>query len=1126
MKRWSMKNRAIFAGMIVVTTGVFVTADNPESTGPVWQIGQSDRDTAEFALGPRDYGQFPEVFGGDVSFVVGQSDPKSDFAYVHPGPLDSWAGSRPHTVTILFGLEMGVEAKTVPSEVFIDLADTHSSNPPKLIIQINERTFEYQTPKGGGDASVNGNPAAGRFHRIRIPLEPGIVRGGNNSLVITNAAGSWILYDSIALMGSTSIRCVPPSPSTQILGVTARPCLIRGEGGKLYQPIDIQVRRIGPRVEAYAVVEGVKGKSQTISNGTVLLEGLVPEVTGETMVSVDVVVDRQLATTLKANIEPVRKWEFYLIHQTHLDIGYTHVQTEVERMQWSFLDQAVELGKKTANYPKDARFCWHPEGLWPVDSYLKNATPAKRKAFIDAVRAGWIHLDAFYGNELTALCTGEELFELVGLARRLGREHDIAIDSAMITDVPGYTWGLIPAMAQSGVKYLSIGPNFGHRIGYTLQDWGDKPFYWMTPDGNDKVLCWMAGMGYSWFHTGLNYKEIENKLKPERFFDYAQRLEKSGYPYDLVQVRYNIGSDNGPPDPGISDFVKSWNEKYAYPRLILSSSSRMFRDFETRYADRIPQVKGDFMPYWEDGAASSAQETIINRNSADRMIQAQALYAMFTPYRFNPRAVYDAWRQILLYDEHTWGAYNSISEPEAEFVAQQWKIKQDFALKGEKQSRRLLQNALSEPEKGFSRIDAVLVINTCSWPRTDLAMIMVPEGDYTIEDSAGKAVPSQRLATGALAFVAENVPPYSAGRYIVKKAEGMTVVFDSIVLDNRLSDGTISVAIDPKTGWISSLRDSRFEGDFADPSAGLNEYLYVKGRNPKQPMPSGPATIRVMENGPVLGALMIESDAPGCSKLSRAVRLVRGLGRVDILNRLDKQAIYEPEGVHFAFPVNVPGGKIRLDIPWAIVNPHTDLLSGACKNYFTIQRWADVSGNKTGLTLTSPDAPLMEIGSITTDAPTVGWLRDLPATTKLYSYVMNNYWETNYKAAQDGLTTFRYSLIPHGAFDPAAAARAGVERSQPLLVVPCDAGTPSMNSILEVSNPNVLVTLLKPSDDGKGFFVRLWNPTTDKQAVSIRWPYPKKPPRLSMSNPFEDKLKACPEKIELGPMEITAIRLD
>lgn len=1122
----SMNSSRLFPALIVLIAGTWAfSADNANSTGPVWQIGQTDGNTAEFALGPGEYNRYPQTFPGDINFIVGASDPKQDFCFVQPGPEDSWAGSKSHAVTILFGLEIPESAHLVPAELYIDLADTHSSNPPKMILQVNEKTVEHQTPKGAGDASINGNPAAGRPHQIRIPLEPGVIHGGDNSLTITSVSGSWILYDSVSLVGSTQIQTTPPSSSAQVLGVTAQPCLIR-DGGKLFQPVDIQLRRIGPKAESRVIVNGVAGRPQPVGSGTFSLQALAPEAKSQTPAKVRIEIDGQLITEMQIMLEPVRKWEFYLIHQTHLDIGYTHVQTEVERMQWSFLDQAIELGKKTRNYPADARFIWHPEGLWAIDSYLKTATPEKQRSFWDAVKAGWIHLDAFYGNQLTALCTGEELFELVGLARRLGREHNMVIDSAMITDVPGYTWGLIPAMAQSGVKYLSVGPNSGHRIGFTLADWGDKPFYWLTPDGKDKVLCWVAGMGYSWFHTGLNYTAIQNKLKPERFFDYALRLEKADYPYDMVQVRYNIGSDNGPPDPGIADFVKQWNEKYAYPRLVLSSSSRMFKDFEKRYADRIPQVKGDFTPYWEDGAASSAQETIINRASADRMIQAQALYAMFSPDRFKPQSVYDAWREILLYDEHTWGAYNSISEPKAEFVAQQWKIKQDFALNGEKQSRQLMQQAISENDKGFSQINAVLVINPCSWPRTDLAIIMVPEGDYAIEDSAGKTIPSQKLATGALAFIAENVPPYSTVKYAIKKATGAAADFKPIAEGNRLSDGTTTVVIDSATGSISSLRDSRFPGEFADASAGLNEYWYVKGRNPKNPLRNGPVTIRVVENGPVLGSLMIESDAPGCNRLSRAVRIIRGLGRVDILNRLDKSAVYEPEGVHFSFPVNIPGGTMRLDIPWAIVDPQKDLMSGACKNYLTIQRWADISGDKAGLTLASPDAPLVEIGSITADAPTVGWLRELPASTKLYSYVMNNYWETNYKAAQDGPTVFRYSLAPHAAFDAAAASRFGIARSRPLLVVPCEAAAQPMPSLLTVYNPAVLVTVLKPADKGNGYFFRLWNPTSQPQQTTIVWPALRKSLKVFYSNPFEDRLKSCPKTVTLAPMEILALRAE
>ena len=32
---------------------------------------------------------------------------------------------------------------------------------------------------------------------------------------------------------------------------------------------------------------------------------------------------------------------------------------------------------------------------------------------------------------------------------------NVKVESAMISDVPGYTWGIVPALAQAGVKYFS-----------------------------------------------------------------------------------------------------------------------------------------------------------------------------------------------------------------------------------------------------------------------------------------------------------------------------------------------------------------------------------------------------------------------------------------------------------------------------------------------------------------------------------------------------------------------------------------------------------------------------------------------------------------------------------------------
>lgn len=47
----------------------------------LWQIGKRDNNNREFALAPKGYGEFRE----DGFFVIGQSDAKRDWPYVHPG---------------------------------------------------------------------------------------------------------------------------------------------------------------------------------------------------------------------------------------------------------------------------------------------------------------------------------------------------------------------------------------------------------------------------------------------------------------------------------------------------------------------------------------------------------------------------------------------------------------------------------------------------------------------------------------------------------------------------------------------------------------------------------------------------------------------------------------------------------------------------------------------------------------------------------------------------------------------------------------------------------------------------------------------------------------------------------
>src|SRR5512138_1091090 len=105
-----------------------------------------------------------------------------------------------------------------------------------------------------------------------------------------------------------------------------------------------------------------------------------------------------------------------------------------------------------------------------------------------------------YLNELTGLCRPEELVRLFDYATRLGRQTGVPIDSAMISDVPGYTWGTVTAMAQAGIKYFSVAPNYFDRIGDILVQWENKPFYWVSPSGREKVLVWIPYNGYALSH--------------------------------------------------------------------------------------------------------------------------------------------------------------------------------------------------------------------------------------------------------------------------------------------------------------------------------------------------------------------------------------------------------------------------------------------------------------------------------------------------------------------------------------------------------------------------------------------------------------------------------------------------
>ncbi|HTI99683.1 MAG TPA: polysaccharide lyase family protein [Dongiaceae bacterium] len=1096
MKRPCFVNVSLMATILMLTPVWLGRAQAPATsdTGPyLWQLGTPDHNDAEFALAPDKYNSFTS----DGFFVVGESDVAKDWPYVQPGPDDNWAGSRQHAYTVVFAL------KTPPAAgdctLHVNLVDTHSYGPPHLQILVNGRAFDRTMPNGAGDASLEGKPADGKPYDFTITFPADLLRPGNNNIQITSVRGSWMVYDWVGLATPPGATLEPVTLHTTVLDVKPVRALIERDG-QLKEPILVNVRQFGATAGEVSVrVADEPAQTFPVHSGEQQLEVLTASVAAPTTRKLVVSAGNEILAERDVELKPVRQMTVYMLPHSHTDIGYTTIQSEVEKKQVNNLLEGIAAARRTADYPPGARFVWNVEVLWAADLYLHRMNDQQRAEFFEAVQKGWVVLNGMYLNELTGLCRPEELIQLFRGATEIADQTGVPIQSAMISDVPGYTWGTVTALSQAGIKYFSVAPNYFDRIGTILKEWENKPFYWLGPDGQTKVLVWIPYYGYAMSH-------VYGHMSPALLDDFFNRLDQEKYPYDVAYLRWSGHGDNAEPDPEICDFIKDWNAKYAWPKFVISGPTPAFQALEQRYASQIPVVRGDLTPYWEDGAGSSARETALNRQSSDRLVQAETAFALLNPQAY-PAADFDAaWKHVLLYSEHTWGAWCSIDQPENPATIEQWAGKKSYADKADAQSRQLLAQALSAGEPAASDAKAahndIEVVNTLSWPRTELVTVS-PElsaaGDR-VTDDRGKPVASQRLHSGELVFLVEKMPPFATRRYTI--STGTPYQSGQVTVGkNALDNGRVRVRVQELTGSIVELTDAKIPGNFVDTSSGeaVNDYDYLIGDDLKNLQHNGPVKISPGETGPLVASLVVESAAPGCNQLRRELRVVAGQDYVEVINLVDKARLQAKsyrsdsgkESLNFAFPFNVPEGEMLVDLPLARMQPEQDQMPGACKNWLTVGRWVDISNAKLGITTVTLDAPLIEAGELSARLlnsqtnPEV-WRKHINRTQKFYSWAMNNHWGTNYRAYQEGPVTFRFILRPHRKFDPAEASRFATGFSQPLLVRQAPTTSPK-SPLLRVSDAGVLVSAFKPSDDGKAWIVRLFGASGKTVTTKLNW---------------------------------------
>jgi alpha-mannosidase len=461
--------------------------------------------------------------------------------------------------------------------------------------------------------------------------------------------------------------------------------------------------------------------------------------------------------------------------------------------------------------------------------------------------------------------------------------------------------------------------------------------------------------------------------------------------------------------------------------LILANVGDMFESFEKKYGKDIPVFSGDFTPYWEDGAYSTAKEEAQNRMLSEKIIQLENAAKQMNQ-TIDSNFLYRAKRDIVMFHEHTWGSWNSISDPDNPFSVHQWKYKKQFL----DSAQYYIDKIEATLFPASANTSAVVVMNTLPWSRKGYVETQCPsafKGNILIDENGNK-IPVQKFSDGKLGFITGNIPANGKMKYHFSDEKNET--FDSF-------QSLFIYSIDSVTGAINHL--STLNKEWVNTSSqfkGLAQAVYVKGLNPDSFFLSTVKKMEWIENNSLIKKQRITCSLDGTNEVQYEITQFKNLNYLQLSVMIDKQAIRDKESIHIAFPFSIDNPKVRIGMDDSLITPEDGQIPGSNKDYYSVQRWLDVSNENEGVTISSPQGALFEIGNMIDEQRTNNgykpWKTESKSSATIFLYAMNNYWHTNYKAEQSGKVQFDFILRFHKAFNTKDAQPTGAETTQPLLI--------------------------------------------------------------------------------------------
>lgn len=1086
-------SRAVLLALVWLLAPCTGSASEPKLPAPgktadvIWSIGQPDGYGIEFAPGTC----------GQLTFTVGQSVVSKDFAGHQNGSVGFDGQTNEQPYSIVFDLP---EPQQAAYHLVLDLL-YKSGAPRQIKVQVNDKLGLFPVrhqPKKSGDGEEANMMLLAKQHLV-VPIDGAWLKQTGNRITLVPLGLGAMDYDALALQRGAgtgeSLRLEPT-------------IFFHKNGSQLMDVCELVVPFAKKFSDGAADIQiGGKKFDRHFSSGSydfgLAIEPIeVPASTPAGTANVQVTLDGVTASVTH-DFKPAKQWKVFVCPKVHNDVGFTDLQPHVNELDNRNTDTALDIMDRFPFYK------FNFETSWLVDNYLDCRSLVQRNRFFAYADQGRATINALYLNLMTGVCSGEELYRAMYFTHRLHREHGSSFDFACLTDAPSHSWFLPSLLNDVGIKAFSNGSNQSRAPILHFSDLNEhSPFWWEGPNG-ERIFFWFARSYTQWkrltgpdfVSTAASYDYLKTSVP-----QFLTQFIREDYAPDAVMV-YGAYVDNAAiPRTGEAELMEQWNNEYEFPKLVIASDAEYFGYIEKHFASQLPVYRGDCGAYWEDGVASSAAQTTLNRHSQQILPAAETAHSFATLFdsrqRYPAEDFTKAWKNVMFYDEHTWGAHNSVSQPDREFVTRQWEVKETYATRANLDARNLLA-------RGFNRLcqhlavegDTVVAFNWQNWPRTEPLEVELNSGQHLVDLATGKPVPldvvSEKDGWKRVRFLAENVASIGYKGYAIRSLGPADVKKNEKATGDTIESAFYRLTVDTTTGGISSLYDKTAQRELVDAQAPhkLNQYVYVTGGEgslilnhtfgtpPAKLMTHAPTAAQIVENvkTPLGQRIVVMTSCSNAPSIRSEYRVYDAVQRVDIVNTVKKKETRAKEACYFAFPFAAQHPAFEYQIQNAWCRPNEDQMPGACREWFTPQNLVHLGDGAFDVAWATPDAPLVCL----TDINRGKWLSHLPINNgHIYSYVMHNYWFTNYRSQQGGTLRFRYSITSGQSMTRRQLARFDADTRAPVMAYPfvssfsAKVGGESRplpaagGSFLALDAADLQIVTLKAAEDEGGYILR------------------------------------------------------